>query len=46
MYRVHNCWHFNIYLHDNTSDSSDTRQIIMFQHFSFYKELKIHAQLS
>ena len=27
-----------------TSESSEARKIIIFQHFSFYKELTFHAQ--
>ena len=31
---------------NKTSESSKERQIFIFQHFSFYEQLKFHAQLS
>ena len=31
---------------NTTSESSEARRIIIFQHFSFHKELIFHAQLS
>ena len=30
----------------NTSDSFKARNIIIFQHFNFYEQLKFHAQMS
>ena len=42
---VDNCWHYNIYSKINAvSGSSETGNVVIFQHFSFYEELP--AQLS
>ena len=41
-----NCWHFNIYQHDNTSESLKIRKIFIFQHISFNEQLKFHAESS
>ena len=49
---ANSCWHFNIYQHDkyNTcvfeSKKLATRNVIIYQHFCFYEQLKFHAQLS
>ena len=41
------CWHFNIYYHDNyNSWAFESKKILIFEHFSFYPLVKIHAQLS
>ena len=41
------CWHFNILsMINTTSKSLKVRKVFIFQHFSFHKLLKFHAQLS
>ena len=38
-----NCWHFNIYEYDKLNIREFES---IFQHFSFYEQLKFHAQFS
>ena len=48
IYHANNVWYFkNVYEHENTSSESlKARTFFIFQHISFYEQLKFHSQLS
>ena len=45
---ANNCWHIltTISMINTTSESLEARKVYIFQHCSFYEQLKFHTQLS